>query len=147
MFYKSHSEITDSKFAFKKYVQTLLFIFTLWWRTEKHMLGYEQLQGKKNVSLWVQYGDRVLPYLVRKRSLLLYLHKWLLALHPVVLLVKGIEISIVQHRIIFFPSCHALAISKFQGQGLNPSSNCNLCHSCSNAGSLAHYGGPGIRPM
>ena len=27
-------------------------------------------------------------------------------------------------------------IWKFSGQGLNPSHSCNLCHSCSNAGSL-----------
>ena len=35
---------------------------------------------------------------------------------------------------------------KFQGQGLNPSHNHELHHSCSNARSLTHGAGLGIKP-
>ena len=44
-------------------------------------------------------------------------------------------------------SCGCIcSIWKFLDQGLNPSSICDLCHSCSNAGSWTHCAGPGIKP-
>ena len=48
------------------------------------------------------------------------------------------------HLILFCGCTHD--IWKFPGQGLNLSRTCNLCHSCSNAGSLNHRAGLGIKP-
>ena len=46
----------------------------------------------------------------------------------------------------FFFFGHTCDMWKFPGQGLNPRSSCDLCHSCGNAGSLTHCAGPGIIP-
>ena len=43
-----------------------------------------------------------------------------------------------QERIFFFSFLALHVIQKFLGQGLNPSHSCNLCHRCSNAGSLTY---------
>ena len=42
--------------------------------------------------------------------------------------------------------CHTHFIWKFPGQGLKLSRLCDLCHSCSIAGSLTHCSRPGIEP-
>ena len=46
----------------------------------------------------------------------------------------------------FFFYGHTHSIWKFLDQGLNPSHSCDLCHSCSNAGSLTHCARPGVEP-
>ena len=56
------------------------------------------------------------------------------------------EASSAELILFFFGGC-SCSIWKFPGQGLNQNHSCNLCHSCSNAGSLTHYGGPGIEPI
>ena len=52
-------------------------------------------------------------------------------------------ISVHRFYIYTDPTC---SMYKFLGQGLNPSSSCNLCHSCGNVRSFAHCAGPGIEP-
>ena len=56
-------------------------------------------------------------------------------------------IFILQHLNIFsFLLGCTHSIWKLLGWGLNPSYSCDLCHSCSNAGSLTHCAGSGIKP-
>ena len=46
----------------------------------------------------------------------------------------------------FFFFGHACGISKFLGQGSNPSHSCELWHGCGSAGSWIHCARPGIKP-
>ena len=48
------------------------------------------------------------------------------------------------HSFVVFGQIHG--IWKFVGQGSNLSHSCDLCHSCGNAGLLAHCTGWGIEP-
>ena len=45
---------------------------------------------------------------------------------------------------LFFSFLAPLQQMEFPGQESKPSCSCNLCHSCSNAGSLTHCARPGI---
>lgn len=47
----------------------------------------------------------------------------------------------------FFFVSFLLGIWKFPGQGWTLSCRCNLCHNCSNTGSLTHCAIPGIEPV
>ena len=76
-----------------------------------------------------------------------YIHQWKveeLRLEP-----RSSAVKYKTHFFFFFfpfLSCPC-GIWKFPGQGSNPSQSCNLCHSCSNAWSLTHCVGPGIKEV
>ena len=53
-------------------------------------------------------------------------------------LIQGLERMLRNYNFFGGVGCCAQGIWKFPGQRLNPTSSCDLCHSCGNARSLAH---------